>query len=356
MIFFLKLPRIEQNFFTFVDNIINMEDNTEYTQPVSGFQSRIDMGELCQSLERIKSEIAKVIVGQESMVEHLLAALLANGHVIIEGVPGVAKTVTAKLLAKTIDIGFSRIQFTPDLMPSDILGTSVFNVKTSEFEFKKGPIFSNFILIDEINRSPAKTQAALFEVMEERQITMDGIRYEMEAPFMVVATQNPIEHEGTYRLPEAQLDRFLFKIEVKYPTLSQEIEIISNQHKTKSNDKMQAVNKVISGEQLKKYQDIVKNIVVEPHLIEYIAKITIATRENQFLYLGASPRASLALLNASKAFAAIRGRDFVTPEDIKEASYAVLRHRIAVSPEREMEGLSTDEVIRQILEGIEIPR
>jgi methanol dehydrogenase regulatory protein len=339
-----------------VDNIINMEDNTEYTQPVSGFESRIDMGEPRQSLERIKSEIAKVIVGQESMVEHLLAALLANGHVIIEGVPGVAKTVTAKLLAKTIDIGFSRIQFTPDLMPSDILGTSVFNVKTSEFEFKKGPIFSNFILIDEINRSPAKTQAALFEVMEERQVTMDGIRYEMEAPFMVVATQNPIEHEGTYRLPEAQLDRFLFKIEVKYPTLSQEIEIISNQHKTKSNDKTQAVNKVISGEQLKKYQDVVKNIVVEPHLIEYIAKITIATRENQFLYLGASPRASLALLNASKAFAAIRGRDFVTPEDIKEASYAVLRHRIAVSPEREMEGLSTDEVIRQILEGIEIPR
>lgn len=333
-----------------------MEDNTEYTQPVSEFQSRIDMRELSQSLERIKSEIAKVIVGQESMVEHLLAALLANGHVIIEGVPGVAKTVTAKLLAKTIDIGFSRIQFTPDLMPSDILGTSIFNVKTSEFEFKKGPIFSNFILIDEINRSPAKTQAALFEVMEERQITMDGIRYEMEAPFMVVATQNPIEHEGTYRLPEAQLDRFLFKIEVKYPTLNQEIEIISNQHKTKSNDKTQAVNKVISGEQLKKYQDIVKNIVVEPHLIEYIAKITIATRENQFLYLGASPRASLALLNASKAFAAIRGRDFVTPEDIKEASYAVLRHRIAVSPEREMEGLSTDEVIRQILEGIEIPR
>ena len=333
-----------------------MEDNTEYTQPVSGFESRIDMGELSQSLERIKSEIAKVIVGQESMLEHLLAALLANGHVIIEGVPGVAKTVTAKLLAKTIDIGFSRIQFTPDLMPSDILGTSVFNVKTSEFEFKKGPIFSNFILIDEINRSPAKTQAALFEVMEERQITMDGIRYEMEVPFRVVATQNPIEHEGTYRLPEAQLERFLFKIEVKYPTLNQEIEIISNQHKTKSNDKTQAVNKVISGEQLKKYQDIVKNIVVEPHLIEYIAKITIATRENQFLYLGASPRASLALLNASKAFAAIRGRDFVTPEDIKEASYAVLRHRIAVSPEREMEGLSTDEVIRQILEGIEIPR
>ena len=241
-------------------------------------------------------------------------------------------------------------------MPSDILGTSVFNVKTSEFEFKKGPIFSNFILIDEINRSPAKTQAALFEVMEERQITMDGTRYPMELPFLVVATQNPIEQEGTYRLPEAQLDRFLFKINVGYPNLEQEITIIQNQHQDKSSDKTVAINTVISGEQLKRFQNLVKEIIVEPHLIEYIAKLVINTRENQFLYLGASPRASLALLTASKAFAAIRGRDFATPEDIKEASYAVLRHRVMVSPEREMEGLTTDEIIRQILENIEIPR
>lgn len=320
------------------------------------FQSRIDMMELRASLEKVKTEIAKVIVGQEDMIEHLLAALLSNGHVLIEGVPGVAKTITAKLLAKTIDVDFSRIQFTPDLMPSDILGTSVFSVKNSEFEFKKGPIFSNFVLIDEINRSPAKTQSALFEVMEERQITMDGIRYTMDEPFLVVATQNPIEHEGTYRLPEAQLDRFLFKINLKYPNLEQEIVIIKNQHESKKEDKTDVVERVITAQQLKNYQQLVKEIIVESQLIEYIAKIIINTRENQFLYLGASPRASLALLTASKAFAALRGRDFVTPEDIKEASYAVLRHRVIVSPEREMEGLTADEIIRQILEGIEIPR
>ena len=320
------------------------------------FHSRLDMTELQQSLEQVKAEIGKVIIGQESMIEHLLVALLSNGHVLIEGVPGVAKTITAKLLAKTVDVGFSRIQFTPDLMPSDILGTSIFNVKNSEFEFKKGPIFSSFILIDEINRSPAKTQAALFEVMEERQITMDGKQYEMQEPFLVVATQNPIEHEGTYRLPEAQLDRFLFKINVGYPNLSEEVQIIKNQHENRLEDKTDAVQKVISGTQLKTYQNLVKDVVVETQLLEYIAKIIVNTRENQFLYLGASPRASLALLTASKSFAAVRGRDFVTPEDIKEASYAVLRHRVMVSPEREMEGLTADEIIRQILEVIEIPR
>ncbi|MEG0761416.1 MoxR family ATPase [Chryseobacterium sp.] len=320
------------------------------------FEQRIDMVDLKNSLQKVKEEISKVIVGQEDMINHLLVTLLANGHVLIEGVPGVAKTITAKILAKTIDVDFSRIQFTPDLMPSDILGTSIFNVRNSEFEFKKGPIFSSFVLIDEINRSPAKTQSALFEVMEERQITMDGIRYPMNEPFIVIATQNPIEYEGTYRLPEAQLDRFLFKINVGYPTLEQEIAIIKNQHQSRVEDKTEHINKIITSEELKKYQSLVKEIVVEPQLIEYIAKITINTRENQFLYLGASPRASLALLSASKAFAALRGRDFVSPEDIKEASFAVLRHRVIVSPEREMEGLTADEIIRQILEGIEIPR
>lgn len=338
-----------------MENFDNQENIVEINEEMA-FQPRIELTELRESLERVKSEIRKVIVGQESMVEHLLVALLSNGHCLIEGVPGVAKTITAKLLSKTIEVGFSRIQFTPDLMPSDILGTSVFNMKTSEFEFKKGPIFSNFILIDEINRSPAKTQSALFEVMEERQITMDGTCYQMEKPFMVLATQNPVEQEGTYRLPEAQLDRFLFKINVGYPNLEQEIEIIKNQHESKLNDKTDVVSPVISREQLLRYQDIVKDVVVEEHLIEYIAKIIINTRENPFLYLGASPRASLALLTASKAFAAIRGRDFVTPEDIKEASFGVLRHRVMVSPEREMEGLTADEIIRQILESIEIPR
>lgn len=327
-----------------------------YENKVPEFQSRIDMTELQENLQKVRNEIGKVIVGQENMIDHLLAALLSNGHVLIEGVPGVAKTITAKLLAKTISVDFSRIQFTPDLMPSDILGTSIFNMQNSEFEFKKGPIFSNFILIDEINRSPAKTQAALFEVMEERQITMDGAQYNMEAPFLVIATQNPIEHEGTYRLPEAQLDRFLFKINVGYPDIDQEILIIKNQHENKLEDKTDVVKPVLSAQELHTFQALVKNVIVEQNLLEYIAKIIVNTRENQFLYLGASPRASLALLTASKAFAAIRGRDFVTPEDIKESAYAVLRHRVIVSPEKEMEGLTADEIIHQILESIEIPR
>ena len=339
-----------------IENQNTEENSINLQKEENNFELRIDMMDLKNSLQKVKSEIGKVIVGQETMIEHLLAALLSNGHVLIEGVPGVAKTITAKLLAKTIDVDFSRIQFTPDLMPSDILGTSVFNVKNSEFEFKKGPIFSSFVLIDEINRSPAKTQSALFEVMEERQITMDGYQYKMEEPFIVIATQNPIEQEGTYRLPEAQLDRFLFKINVGYPNLEQEIAIIKHQHESRVEDKTEGINKVITASQLKGYQNLVKEIVVETQLLEYIAKIILNTRENQFLYLGASPRASLALLTASKAFAALRGRDFVTPEDIKEASYAVLRHRVIVSPEREMEGLTADEIIRQILEGIEIPR
>lgn len=320
------------------------------------FQSRLDLTKLKEGVERVKTEIRKVIVGQDSMVEHLLVALLSNGHVLIEGVPGVAKTITAKLLAKTVAVDFSRIQFTPDLMPSDILGTSIFNVKTSEFEFKKGPIFSNFVLIDEINRSPAKTQAALFEVMEERQITMDSHLYKMNLPFFVIATQNPIEQEGTYRLPEAQLDRFLFKINVDYPNLEEEISIIKKQHELKTEDKIAEVNAVLSGEELIAFQQQIKQIIVEPHLMEYIAKIVVNTRENPFLYMGASPRASLALLVAAKGFAGINGRDFVTPEDIKFAAIAVLRHRIIVSPEREMEGLTTEEIINQILDGIEIPR
>ncbi|AQW94261.1 MoxR family ATPase [Elizabethkingia anophelis] len=335
-------------------NPIPESTSTESQNPE--FQSRIDMTALKNSLDKVKAEINKVIVGQDSMIEHLLVALLSNGHVLIEGVPGVAKTITAKLLAKTIAVDFSRIQFTPDLMPSDILGTAVFNAKTTEFEFKKGPIFSNFILIDEINRSPAKTQAALFEVMEERQITMDGRKYVMEEPFLVIATQNPIEQEGTYRLPEAQLDRFLFKVNVGYPTPEQEVQIIKNQHQLKVDDKTEQIQPVLTAEELKKYQTLIKDIIVEENLLEYIARIVVNTRENPFLYLGASPRASLALLTASKGFAAINGRDFVTPDDIKEAAVAVLRHRVIVTPEREMEGLGVEEVVKQILESIEIPR
>lgn len=330
-----------------------MEENT--AQEVN-FESRINLSPLLENINAIKREISSVIVGQEKMIDQLLVAILSNGHVLLEGVPGVAKTITAKLVAKTLNIDFSRIQFTPDLMPSDILGTSVFDLKKSEFEFKKGPIFSNLILIDEINRAPAKTQAALFEVMEERQITIDGTQYTLNAPFLVIATQNPVEQEGTYRLPEAQLDRFLFKVSIDYPKLDEEIAIIQREHSLQSNNKLENIKAILNGSNIIDYQALVKQVIIEPNLIQYIAKIVTNTRENAFIYLGASPRASIAILNAAKGFAAIKGRDFVTPEDIKEAAIPVLQHRIIVTPEREMEGITSIEVIKQIIDSVEIPR
>lgn len=320
------------------------------------FTSRIDLNNLQTAVEKIKYELGKVIVGQHDMLEMLIVSILSDGHSLIEGVPGVAKTVTAKLLAKTLDVDFSRIQFTPDLMPSDILGTSVFNVKTSEFEFKKGPIFSNIILIDEINRAPAKTQAALFEVMEERQVTIDGIKFKMPPPFLVFATQNPVEQEGTYALPEAQLDRFLFKINVPYPKLEEEIQILENEHQRADKNVLELVEPVLTASQIAEYQHTIKKILIEPNLMKYIAAIINNTRNNSNLYLGASPRASLAIMNTSKALAAINGRDFVTPDDIKKVAPSVLRHRMLMTPEREMEGITTDKVVQQIIETIEIPR
>ena len=320
------------------------------------FKNRIDLSELQENVFKIKEQLQNVIVGQKDMLDLLIVALLSDGHVLIEGVPGVAKTITAKLLSKTIAAGFSRIQFTPDLMPSDILGTSVYNLQTSEFEFKKGPIFSNMILIDEINRAPAKTQAALFEVMEEKQVTIDGTTYKMDAPFMVLATQNPIEQEGTYRLPEAQLDRFLFKINVAYPNATEEFEIIFKEQALKNTTKDSKVKTVITAAKIIEFRNLVQQISIEENLLRYIANIVVNTRSNSFLYLGASPRASIAILNASKAFAAVDGRDFVTPEDIKKATLPVLQHRVIVTPEREMEGLSSKQIIDQIIEAVEIPR
>lgn len=320
------------------------------------FQSRLNLEPLKTSVDKIRQELGKVIVGQHKMIDQLIVSILANGHILLEGVPGVAKTLTAKLLSKSMALDFSRIQFTPDLMPSDIIGTSVFDLSKSSFEFKKGPVFSNFILIDEINRAPAKTQAALFEVMEERQITVDGKTYIMDEPFLVIATQNPIEQEGTYRLPEAQLDRFLFKITIGYPDLSEEITILQKENDLQNRNKMADVATIVSKSEIKEFQGLLKQIIIEPNLIEYIAKVVLNTRENPFLYLGASPRASIAILNASKGFAAIKGRDFVTPEDIKEAAIPVLQHRVVVTPEREMEGISASEIIKQIVDSVEIPR
>ncbi|MHA4807646.1 AAA family ATPase [Flavitalea flava] len=320
------------------------------------FQQRTDLGELQQSIEQLKTEIGKVIVGQEQMVELLLAGILADGHILIEGVPGVAKTLTAKLLSKVISVDFSRIQFTPDLMPSDVIGTTVFNPRESSFQFKKGPIFSHIVLIDEINRAPAKTQSALFEVMEERQITVDGQSYPLQSPFMVVATQNPIEQEGTYRLPEAQLDRFLFKINIGYPTQEQEFRIVSNHHMMRMDNRMEEVLPVLSAVQIDELRKQVRGLHVEEKLIHFITSIVAATRNHKSIYLGASPRASIGILNGAKAIAAIRGRDFVTPEDIIHTTPAVLRHRLSLTPEKEMEGASADEVINEIIQSMEIPR
>ena len=320
------------------------------------FQERTDLSGLNERMLAIRDEIGKVIIGQHKMLDLLMIGLLCDGHILIEGVPGVAKTLTAKLVAKIIDVDFSRIQFTPDLMPSDVVGTSVFNPKEGEFYFKPGPVFGNIILIDEINRAPAKTQAALFEVMEERQVTVDGVTHEMRFPFIILATQNPVEQEGTYRLPEAQLDRFIFKIDVQYPTLQEEIGILNNQHGNTQAELLKKVNKIVSISDIQEYRSIIQSIIVEPRLIEFIAKIVVETRNNPALYLGASPRASLAILRASKANAAFKGRDFITPEDIVEMATPVLRHRIILTPEKEMEGITADELIENMLKAIEVPR
>jgi len=320
------------------------------------FQPQVELDSFRRSVIQVKEEIGKVIVGQDEMVELLIAALLADGHVLIEGVPGIAKTLSAKLLARSLEIPFSRIQFTPDLMPSDVIGTSVFNPESRNFEFREGPIFSQVVLIDEINRAPAKTQAALFEVMEERQITTDGNSRQLEQPFMVIATQNPIEQEGTYRLPEAQLDRFIFNIKVDYPSEEDELKILSAHQERKGVEETSLVQAVMPKKEIKAYQQIVREIKIEENLLRYIVSLIQKTRNSKEIYLGASPRASLGILATGKALAAIRGRDFVTPEDIQRVALPVLRHRIILTPEREMEGGSPEEAIRNLLEQVEIPR
>lgn len=311
---------------------------------------------LAQKVNDIRGKLGDYIVGQEEMVELLMTGIFSAGHVLLEGVPGVAKTLSAKVLSKALDVDFSRIQFTPDLMPSDVIGTSVFNMKESTFSFKKGPIFSNIVLIDEINRAPAKTQAALFEVMEERQITYDGENYQMAFPFLVIATQNPIEQEGTYSLPEAQLDRFLFKINLHYPEFEDEVKIL---HRYKNNikpPKLDDIKPIITGSDIEKVQQLVMDVVIENALVEYVAKLVDKTRNHGKIYLGASPRASLAILKSAKAIAAIRGRAFVTPDDIQFVAVHVLNHRLILTPDAEMEGTTTVDIVEQILEEIEVPR
>lgn len=319
-------------------------------------QSTERYSEFAQKVNQLRAEIASVIVGQDEPVELLLIAMLADGHVLLEGVPGVAKTLLARLMAKLIDGKFSRIQFTPDLMPSDVLGTTVLNMKTSEFEFHKGPVFADLVLVDEINRAPAKTQAALFEVMEERQVTVDGLTYKMGDIYTIIATQNPVEQEGTYRLPEAQLDRFLFKITVGYPSLKDEVKILSRHHKKQNLTSLDEINPILSSAELLQMRQALNTVYVEDSLISYIAAIVQQTRNSKAVYLGASPRASVAILNASKACAILSGRDFVIPDDIKHVSPSVLQHRLLLTAEAEMEGYTPVKVAEQLIDKVKVPK
>jgi MoxR-like ATPase len=314
------------------------------------------VAEIQKVVDKVRNEVQKVIIGQDDLIELIMVSVFAGGHVLLEGVPGVAKTLASKLMAKTLNVGFSRIQFTPDMMPSDVTGTSIYNMQSAAFTFNKGPVFSNMVLIDEINRAPAKTQASLFEVMEEKQVTVDGTTYPMTFPFMVIATQNPIEQEGTYKLPEAQLDRFLFRVQLGYPTLEQEQEILKRFRNDFSKRQVEQVQAVINAEDIKKRQEIVEKIHIKDELLDYVAAITLNTRNNGDLFLGASPRASLSIMQASKAVAAINGRDFVTPDDIQYVAFPVLNHRIILTPEREMEGMDVRDVIKDIIAKVEVPR
>jgi len=320
------------------------------------FSSRLDLNELSKTTAKVEEEIGKVIVGQKDLIRQMLIAILANGHVLIEGVPGIAKTLAVKLMAKAIDAKYSRIQFTPDLMPSDVTGTNIFNLSKGEFQFIQGPVFANIVLIDEINRAPAKTQSALFEVMEERQITVEGKPYIMDKPFLVFATQNPIEHEGTYRLPEAQLDRFLFKVIVNYPTLEEEVEILHRTLNRKNRLETEDVSQVINSTQINEFQNLVKEVNVEESLRTYIAQLVNKTRNHNALFLGASPRASIFIMNAARANAVLEGRDFITPEDIRYVFYPILNHRIQLTPEKELEGQTIRNVINNIIQSMEVPR
>lgn len=327
--------------------------STEATQM---FGSGLNLGFINEKVNAARIEISKFVIGQKDMVDLLLISIFSNGHVLLEGVPGVAKTLTAKVLSKSLQVDFSRIQFTPDLMPSDVIGTSIYKMNESVFDFKKGPIFSNIVLIDEINRAPAKTQAALFEVMEERQITYDGNVYKLEFPFIVLATQNPVEQEGTYNLPEAQLDRFLFKIKIGYPSQSEELQILKRYKNEIKAPSMESVLGVFNANELAEIQGIVSKVKIEDQILHYISQITTKTRNHAKLYLGGSPRASLSMLKASKAFAAIRGRDFVIPDDIQFVAPHVLNHRLILTPEAEMEGLSAEDIVQEIIHEIEVPR
>jgi len=314
--------------------------------------------ELKNIFEGLRAEANKVIVGLQEPFELLAVALFTGGHVLLEGVPGTAKTLMAKTLAHMVQAQFTRVQFTPDLMPSDIIGTSVFDMATTKFHLRKGPVFTQLLLADEINRAPAKTQSALLEAMEEKQVNLEGERHQLDAPFMVVATQNPIEYEGTYPLPEAQLDRFMFKVIVPYSPLDDEVEVLRRYHLGFDAHNLQAatLKPILTAAQVVEIRESIKQIVVEDGILNYVAKIGVASRQSPDIVLGASTRASTHVLLASKTFAALQGRSFVIPDDVKFVVPPVYRHRILLKPEAEIEGLDADSVIQRVLGSVEVPR
>lgn len=319
-------------------------------------QQRIDLTAFSQKLGDLKAQMAQVIVGQEEVIDLLLTCVLADGHVLIEGVPGVAKTLMARLLARLVDARFSRIQFTPDLMPSDVLGTTVFNMKTSDFDFHEGPAFGDIVLADEINRAPAKTQAALFEVMEERQVDIDGDTHHMGPLYTILATQNPVEQEGTYRLPEAQLDRFLMKIVMGYPSLDEEVLILERHQRNAAFSRIDDIRPLLTRDELLQLRTLLNDVVVDASLLRYIAEVVQQTRQSKAVYLGGSPRASVAILQTAKAYALLQGRDFMTPDDVKQVAPHVLQHRLILTAEAEMEGYTPAKVVRRLMEKVEVPK
>lgn len=345
------------------ENLENNE-NPEQFQSVNNQEESNDIIDVTKNyfdteiklIENVIRQASKKLIGQKELIDLMMICILSDGHILLEGVPGIAKTLAAKTVAKTIGSDFSRIQFTPDLMPADIIGTSVFNMSNSSFSFKKGPIFSNVILIDEINRAPAKTQSALFEVMEERQISFDGTTYQMQEPFIVIATQNPIEQEGTYRLPEAQLDRFMMKIIMEYPDFEDEKAILNRYKNTTGKLDLTEVDAVLNADNIRKFKEKIKEVNIHEQIIAYITSIVQETRNHGRIYLGASPRASLSILKSAKVGAILAGRNFVVPDDVQYVAPHILNHRIILTPEAEMSGITPHQLVKEIIKKVEVPR